>query len=106
MVQPDHQSFFTQGFSNEETADEIAEAVVTAVASEILLGENSEPLLEPLSDPWFEEEEKKQGEKEEKVPDEKEHVCDCAMMVAAKVSPQVLKNLYSDKCIIAFANIK
>ena len=46
--------------------DTIAEAVVTAVAGEILLGENSEPLLEPLSDPWSEEEEKKQGEKKRK----------------------------------------
>ncbi|MFS7994683.1 hypothetical protein Hanom_Chr12g01108951 [Helianthus anomalus] len=32
--------------------------------------------------------------------------CDCAMMAATKVSPHILKDLCSDKCIIAFANIK
>ena len=38
--------------------------------------------------------------------EESDHQCDCAMMAAAKVSPQVLEKLCSDKCIIAFANIK
>ncbi|MFS7995323.1 hypothetical protein Hanom_Chr12g01116621 [Helianthus anomalus] len=51
-----------------------------------------ETLLEPLADPW-----------DSKVCDGE---CDCVMMAAAKVSPQVLKDLCSDKCIIAFANIK
>ncbi|MFS7998232.1 hypothetical protein Hanom_Chr12g01151301 [Helianthus anomalus] len=51
-----------------------------------------ESLLEPLTDPW-----------DSSVCDGE---CDCAMMTTAKVSPQVLKDLCSDKCIIAFANIK
>ena len=38
--------------------------------------------------------------------EESDHQCDCAMMAAAKVLPQVLEKLCSDKCIIAFANIK
>ena len=37
---------------------------------------------------------------------EGDHQCDCAMMAAAKVSPQVLEKLCSYKCIIALANIK
>ncbi|MFS7996496.1 hypothetical protein Hanom_Chr12g01130661 [Helianthus anomalus] len=52
----------------------------------------AEPLLEPLDDPW-----------DASVCDGE---CDCAMMAAAKVSPQILKDVCSDKCIIAFANIK
>ncbi|KAJ0513270.1 hypothetical protein HanHA300_Chr10g0355621 [Helianthus annuus] len=95
-----------------ETVDEVAEAVVTAVAGgELLLEENSETLLEPLSNLWSkedkkEEEKKKAGEEEVRADEEGDHQCDCAMMAAAKVSPQVLEKLCSDKCIIAFANIK
>ncbi|MFS8033849.1 hypothetical protein Hanom_Chr17g01574391 [Helianthus anomalus] len=54
--------------------------------------EVGEELMEPLSDPW--ESSVCEGE------------CDCAIMAAAKVSPHVLKDLCSDKCIFAFANIK
>ncbi|MFS7952034.1 putative transcription factor interactor and regulator CCHC(Zn) family [Helianthus anomalus] len=88
---------------NIETEDEVIEAVVTAVAGKVLLGESSGTLIEPLIDPWLEE---KAGEKEGRVGDEENPQCDCAMMVAAKVSPQVLEKLCSDNCIIAFANIK
>ncbi|MFS7906471.1 hypothetical protein Hanom_Chr01g00059591 [Helianthus anomalus] len=73
--------------------DEVAEAVVTIVVGEQMLEKKEpEPLLEPLADPW-----------DARVCEDE---CDCAMMAAAKVSPQVLKNLCSDKCIIAFANVK
>ncbi|KAJ0621741.1 hypothetical protein HanIR_Chr01g0012141 [Helianthus annuus] len=94
-----------------ETVDEVAEAVVTAVAGELLLEENSEILIEPLTDPWSkedkeEEEPKEAGDEEERVDEEDNHRCDCAMMAAAKVSPQVLEKLCLDNCIIAFANIK
>ncbi|MFS7906320.1 hypothetical protein Hanom_Chr01g00057881 [Helianthus anomalus] len=51
-----------------------------------------EPLLEPLAHPW-----------DTSVCDGE---CDCSMMATAKVSPQVIKDLCSDKCIIAFTNIK
>ncbi|MFS8032480.1 hypothetical protein Hanom_Chr17g01558271 [Helianthus anomalus] len=83
-----------------EIEDEVAEAVVTAVVGELLLEKTEpEPLLEPLSDPWS-------ADEVEKDPNACENECDCAIMAAAKVSPQVLKNLCSDKCIIAYANIK
>ena len=63
-----------------ETVDEGAEAVVTAVAGELLLGENSETLLEPLSDPWSkedikEEENKKAVEEEVRADEEGDHQC-------------------------------
>ncbi|MFS7945246.1 hypothetical protein Hanom_Chr06g00521911 [Helianthus anomalus] len=76
-----------------ETVGKVAEAVVTAVVGEQLLEKKeSEPLLEPLADPW-----------DGRVCEDE---CDYAMMAAAKISPQVLKNPCSDKCIIGFANIK
>ncbi|MFS7981356.1 hypothetical protein Hanom_Chr10g00949971 [Helianthus anomalus] len=94
-----------------ETVDEVAEAVVTTVAGDLLLGENSETLIEPLIDLWSQDDKekkdlKKAGEEERRADEENVHQCDCAMMGAAKVSPQVLEKLCSDKCIIAFANIK
>ncbi|MFS7954381.1 hypothetical protein Hanom_Chr07g00629611 [Helianthus anomalus] len=72
----------------------IAETVVTIdIVSEQMLEEKKvEPLLEPLIDPW--DASVCEGE------------CDCAMMAAAKVSTQILKDLCLDKCIIAFANTK
>ncbi|KAJ0618159.1 hypothetical protein HanHA89_Chr02g0050011 [Helianthus annuus] len=82
-----------------QTVDEVAEAVVTAVVGEHLLEKEHEPLLEPLADPWCVDE----VEKDTRAC---ENVCDCAMMAVAKVSPQVLKNLCSNKCIITFANVK
>ncbi|KAJ0623130.1 hypothetical protein HanIR_Chr01g0028371 [Helianthus annuus] len=87
-----------------ETVDEVIEEVVTAMANEVLLEESSGTLIEPLTDPWSEEE--KTREIEERAEDEENPKCDCAMMAAAKVSPQVLEKLCSDNCIIAFANIK
>ena len=91
-----------------ETVDEVIEAVATAVANEVLLEESSGTLIEPLIDLWSEEDKKEEnaGEKEERAGDEENTQCDCAMMAAAKVSPQVLEKLCSDNCIIAFANIK
>ncbi|KAM0039894.1 hypothetical protein Hdeb2414_s0012g00387331 [Helianthus debilis subsp. tardiflorus] len=75
---------------NIETVEEVTEAVVTAVAGELLLGKSSGTLIEPLTDPWSEEnkEEKKEekaGEKEERAEVEEHPQCDCAMMAAAKV---------------------
>ncbi|MFS8003103.1 hypothetical protein Hanom_Chr13g01209961 [Helianthus anomalus] len=85
---------------NAETVDEVAEAVVTAVVGEQVLEKSEpEPLLEPLAHPWS-------AYEGEKVTSACENECDYVMMVAAKVSPQVLKNLCSNKCAIAFANIK
>ncbi|KAJ0521046.1 putative H(+)-transporting two-sector ATPase [Helianthus annuus] len=78
-----------------ETVDEVAEAVVTAVAGgELLLEENSETLLEPLSNLWSkedkkEEEKKKAGEEEVRADEEGDHQCDCAMMAAAKANSEV-----------------
>ncbi|KAJ0467321.1 putative transcription factor interactor and regulator CCHC(Zn) family [Helianthus annuus] len=91
-----------------ETVEEVTEAVVTAVTDEILLGESSGALIEPMIDLWCEEDKKdeKAGEEEERADEEENPKCDCAMMAAAKVSPQVLEKLCSENCIIAFANIK
>ncbi|MFS7907476.1 hypothetical protein Hanom_Chr01g00071881 [Helianthus anomalus] len=64
--------------------DKVSEAVVNVVVGEQLLEKKeSEPLLEPLAGPW-----------DGRVCEDE---CDCAMMAAAKVSPQVLKKLCSDK---------
>ncbi|MFS7953602.1 putative transcription factor interactor and regulator CCHC(Zn) family [Helianthus anomalus] len=91
-----------------ETVEEVTEAVVTAVTDEVLLGESSGTLVEPMTDLWSEEDKKdeKAGEKEERADVEENPKCDCAIMAAAKVSPQVLEKLCSNNCIIAFANIK
>ncbi|MFS7980723.1 hypothetical protein Hanom_Chr10g00942641 [Helianthus anomalus] len=80
--------------SKYEVVKENAETSVTEenVGEQMLEEKVDEPLLEPLTDPW-----------DSRVCDGE---CDCAMMATAKVSPQVLKDLCSDKCIIAFANIK
>ncbi|MFS7979584.1 hypothetical protein Hanom_Chr10g00929411 [Helianthus anomalus] len=77
-----------------EVMKENAETDVTIEnAGEQMLEEKvAEPLLGPLTNPW-----------DSNVCDGE---CDRAMMAAAKVSPQVSKDLYLDKCIIAFANIK
>ncbi|MFS7953636.1 hypothetical protein Hanom_Chr07g00621001 [Helianthus anomalus] len=94
-----------EGLENEdeesiaETVDQKAEAVVTAVVGEQLLEKETKPLLEPLAEPWCKDEAGKGTSA-------CENVCDCAMMATAKVSPHVLKNLCSDKCIISFANVK
>ncbi|MFS7938500.1 hypothetical protein Hanom_Chr05g00440451 [Helianthus anomalus] len=67
--------------------------VTTDIVGEQLLEEKEEePLLEPLAGPW-----------DASVCDGE---CECVMMASAKLSPQILKDLYSDKCIITFANIK
>ncbi|MFS7918510.1 hypothetical protein Hanom_Chr03g00202031 [Helianthus anomalus] len=62
------------------------------VGEQMLEEKVDEPLLEPLTDPY--DSSVCNGE------------CDCAIMVSAKLSPQALKDLGLDKCIIAFANIK
>ncbi|MFS7935810.1 putative transcription factor interactor and regulator CCHC(Zn) family [Helianthus anomalus] len=79
------------GLESEEVEtkfDVVCENAETYVSEEKV----GEELLEPLSDPW--DSSVYEGE------------CDCAMMAAAKVSSQVHTDFCSDKCIIAFANIK
>ncbi|MFS7995221.1 hypothetical protein Hanom_Chr12g01115501 [Helianthus anomalus] len=80
--------------SKSEVVEEEAETDVTAktFGEQMLEEKVTETLLEPLDDPW-----------DSSVCDGE---CDCAMIADAKVLPQVLKDLCSDKCIIAFANIK
>ncbi|MFS7996059.1 hypothetical protein Hanom_Chr12g01125391 [Helianthus anomalus] len=79
-----------EGVESEEVvsnSDEVCDNVETSVSEE----KNGEELMKPWSGPW--ESSVCEGES------------DCVMMDAAKVSPQVLKDLCSDKCIIAFVNI-
>ncbi|MFS7962854.1 hypothetical protein Hanom_Chr08g00731411 [Helianthus anomalus] len=71
--------------SRSEVVEEVAKTDVTVdIIGERMLEEKVvKPLLEPLVDPWY-----------SSVCDGE---CDCAMMAATKVSPQVLKDLCSDK---------
>ena len=124
-VETSQQSFFTQGFvdwcsltdenfalvakaENEpenfcfmamvdeiESEEVVTESdIVTAdIVDEVVADKKSEEEVVNLSDPWG-------------ASDDCECKCDCALMAAAKVSPQILKDLCSDKCVIAFANIK
>ena len=77
---------------SEEVVTE-SNVVTDDVVDEVVAGEKPEEEVVNLSDPWG-------------ASDDCECKCDCALMAAAKVSPQILKDLCSDKCVIAFANIK
>ncbi|MFS7946867.1 hypothetical protein Hanom_Chr06g00541421 [Helianthus anomalus] len=80
-----------EGVETEEV-DSKSDVVCENDETSVLEEKVGEELIEPLSDPW--DFSACEGE------------CDCAMMAAAKVSSQVLKDLCSDNCIIVFANIK
>lgn len=80
----------------EETDSEgvvsMSENVTNGVVDEVVSVEESEVEVVNLSDPWGS--------------DDCDCQCNCALMAAAKVSPQILNDLCSDKCIVAFAKIK
>ncbi|MFS7939037.1 hypothetical protein Hanom_Chr05g00446921 [Helianthus anomalus] len=80
-----------EGVESEEVVSN-SEEVCDNIKTNILEGKVGEEMVNPLTDPW--DSSVCEGE------------CVCAMMAAAKVSPQVLKDLCSDKCVIAFANFK
>ena len=69
-----------------------SENVTNDVVDEVVSAEESEVEFVNLSDPWG--------------TDDCDCQCNCALMVPAKVSPQILNDLCSDKCVIAFAKIK
>ncbi len=76
---------------SEEVVTE-SDVVTDDVVSEVVTGEKPEEEVVNLTDPWG-------------ASDDCERKCDCALMAAVKVSPQILKDLRSNKCVIAFANI-
>ena len=86
--------FMAQELNDEEfvTKEDVTESVINDVVGEGNTTEESEAVVVNLSDPWG--------------TDDCESQCNCALMAAAKVSPQILSELCSDKCIIAFAKIK
>ena len=68
-----------------------SETVVTTEVTPVIEEKAVDEKISP-TDPWN--------------TNECEEECDCALVAATKVSSEILKDLCTDKCIIAFANIK